>query len=78
MSQRGFTLLELLVAAALGAVVLMAAGTLYVTATKYERTDESLTYMQRQGTLILEKMGRRIRNATGTEGIKCSPLATCA
>jgi prepilin-type N-terminal cleavage/methylation domain-containing protein len=73
-NERGFTLLELLVAAAIGTIVLFGLGGLYQLATRYNRLDDQLAYLQRQGTLVLDKMGRRIREASE---IKCSPLATC-
>jgi prepilin-type N-terminal cleavage/methylation domain-containing protein len=73
-NERGFTLLELLVTLAMGAVILLALGKLYVSTVSWGRIDDRLAHMQRQGTLILDKMGRQIR---GAQSIACSPLATC-
>jgi prepilin-type N-terminal cleavage/methylation domain-containing protein len=88
-SVRGFVLVELLVAVAIGSVVLFAIGSLYVLTVSYGRQDDRLTYMQRQGSIILEEMARHIRAADSSAAnpMRCSPagcdpianqgLATC-
>jgi len=75
-NDRGFTLPEVLVAALVGSLVLVATGSLYVAALRAGREDESLAYLQRQGTLILEEIGRRVRPATTVQGPPNQP-AVC-
>ena len=72
MNARGFTLLELLVAVAIASIVVLALGQLYVSAAYWGRLDYSLTYMQRQGTRVLDEVGQRIREGAD---LRCSPAA---
>jgi len=67
-NDRGFTLTEVLVAALVASVVLLATGSLYVSTLRAHREDDSLTYLQRQGTLILEEIGLRVRPAVTIQG----------
>jgi prepilin-type N-terminal cleavage/methylation domain-containing protein len=72
MNARGFSLLELLVAVAIGSIAVLGLGKLFVSTVSWGRQDDRLTYMARQGTVILDEMGRRVR---GSNDMKCSPAA---
>jgi type II secretory pathway pseudopilin PulG len=70
MNERGATLLESLIALALGSVVLLGVSSLYVATIRFSRQDDSQTFLQRQGVLIVEEMARQIRPATAlTRGV---------
>lgn len=75
MNARGFTLLEVLVAVAIGSVILLALGKLYVSAIYWHRLDEPVSYMQRQGAIIVDELARHIRAASSNASnpMKCSP-----
>jgi len=64
MNERGVTLLELLIAMAVGSVVLLGVGSFYVATLRSSRQDSAQTFLQRQGALIIEEMARQIRPAT--------------
>ena len=79
MDERGFTFVELLVAAALTAVVLLAVGSFYLFGSRSVADGHSQTFLQRQGTLILEELGREIRPALAVNIVNAaSPPGTCA
>lgn len=75
MNARGFTLLEVLVAVAIGSIIVVALGKLFVLAVYWGGLNEPTTYMQRQGTIILEELARHIRAADSSIPLKCSPAA---
>jgi prepilin-type N-terminal cleavage/methylation domain-containing protein len=70
MNERGVTLLESLIALAVGSVVLLGVGSFYVATSRASGQDSAQTFLQRQGVLILEEMARQIRPATAlTRGV---------
>jgi type II secretory pathway pseudopilin PulG len=70
MNERGVTLLESLIALAVGIVVLLGVGSFYVATSRASGQDSAQTFLQRQGVLILEEMARQIRPATAlTRGV---------
>jgi len=86
MRQRGASLLEVLVAAAIGAVVAIALGNFFLTTLRLGRDMDAQAALQRQGTAIAEEIGRRARPVVGSlmvedpanppETPACLPLAT--
>jgi len=69
MNERGVTLLESLIALAVGSVVLLGVGSLYVATSRSSGQDSAQTFLQRRGVLILDEMARQIRPATAlTQG----------
>jgi len=64
MNERGITLLESVIAMAIGSVVLLGIGSFYVATARFSRQDNAQISLQRQGTLIIEEMARQIRSAT--------------
>jgi prepilin-type N-terminal cleavage/methylation domain-containing protein len=64
MNERGVTLLESLIALAVGSVVLLGVGSLYVATSRSSAQDSAQTFLQRRGVLILDEMARQIRPAT--------------
>ncbi len=78
MNSRGFSLVEVLVAASVGVIVLMGIGTFYLTAVRFSNDSEDQAFLQRQGTLILEELGRQIRAASSLNIVDAStPPGTC-
>lgn len=64
MSERGFTLLEVLVAAAVLCVILLGAGTFYLSAVRFDKQNSAQTFLQRQATIIKDEMARQIQAGT--------------
>lgn len=76
MGQRGFTLVELIVAGAIGAVVLLAVFSMYrATRTSFEQAG-SQTALQRQGTLALQAIQREAQRAATVAYNSCAPAGT--
>jgi len=75
MGNRGFTLVELLVALAVGSIILLAMGGVYVFTTRAAIDNNSQAYLQRQAALIIEEMARQIRPATQLAIATCSGVA---
>ena len=73
-SQRGFTLVELLVATAVGAVVVGGLFSLYLATMRSFEESDAQVVLQRQGALALEEIGRQVRGAVGPGAIS---LAIC-
>jgi len=86
MRQRGSSLLEVLVAAAIGVVVAIAVGNFFLTTLRLGKDMDAQAALQRQGTAIAEEIGRRARPVVGSlmvedpanppETPACLPLAT--
>ena len=68
MNERGITLLESVIAMAIGSVVLLGIGSFYVATLRASHQDSAQTFLQRQGVLIIEEMARQIRPATVLNG----------
>jgi prepilin-type N-terminal cleavage/methylation domain-containing protein len=73
--QRGFTLVELLVASLIGAIAAMAMGSFYVAMVNSFAWAGSETVLQRQGGLALDAIGNKVRQASGV-GAACAPAGT--
>lgn len=71
MSQRGFTLLEVLVAAATLSVVLAGAVAFYLSAVRVDQQNSAQVFLQRQATLIIDEMSKQIHGATGLQITGC-------
>ena len=65
MNERGFTLIEFLVAIAVGVVVLLGIGGFFLSTLRLSAQSSSQTFLQRQGTMIIDEMARQIRFANG-------------
>src|SRR2546426_458873 len=86
MRQRGYTLLEVLVAAAIGAAVAVGLSGFFLATLRFGKDSDAQVALQRQGTAIAEELGRRLRQADGSPKIEdpaapppipsCLPLAT--
>jgi hypothetical protein len=79
--QRGFFLLELLVAAMLTTVVAGALFSAYLATTRSFGESSAQAALQRQGTLVLEEIGRQVRGAmewkSGTKSIPALESEMC-
>jgi prepilin-type N-terminal cleavage/methylation domain-containing protein len=64
---RGMTMVEMLVAGAIFAIVALAAGTMYVSSQQSFATASAETFLQRQGTLIQEELERHVLRASGIQ-----------
>jgi Tfp pilus assembly protein PilW len=81
--ERGVTLLELIVAVAIGFFVILGMTTFYLTSLRLTGAANSQVALQRQGAMIADDIGRRLRSAQGvtiedpslTTG-NCMPLTT--
>jgi prepilin-type N-terminal cleavage/methylation domain-containing protein len=76
--QRGFTLAELLVAAVVGAVVLLGLFSLYRATTTAFNQSSSQAYLQRQGTLALQEITRQAQRATKPIIVEAPPVCAPA
>lgn len=65
MKECGTTLVELLVASAVGIIVLLGIGWFYLSTLRFSAQSSSQTFLQRQGTLIIDEMARQIVPANG-------------
>lgn len=73
--QRGFSLVEMMIAAALGLLVLLAIGSMYIGSRQTYRMQEDNARLQETGRYALEVMGRSIRQA-GFWNMPLNPVAT--
>lgn len=74
--ERGVTLVELMLASAIGVVVLLGVFSMYrATRTSFEQSS-SQAYLQRQGTLALQAIQRQAQRATTTTYNSCAPAST--
>jgi prepilin-type N-terminal cleavage/methylation domain-containing protein len=71
MNERGVTMIELLVATAIGGVMLLGVTGFYLSALRFNAEGSSQTYLQRQGALVLDELARQIRPASALA------IATC-
>ena len=75
MSERGVTVLELLVAMGLGTVVLLGAITLYRTVVWSSKVDDAQAYLQDQATIVVAELTRQIEGASTIAA--CSSSSDC-
>lgn len=75
MGNRGFTLVELLVALAAGTIIILGMSSFYVFTTRAAIENNSQAYLQRQAALIIEELGRQIRPASTLAIVACSGVA---
>jgi len=64
MNERGLTLLELLLALAIGGIVVLGASGFYLSTVRFTDESNSQAFLQRQGTLVVDELARQIRPAT--------------
>ena len=64
MSTRGFTLLEVIVAAAVLAVVMVSLGSFYLSTVRFANQDSAQVSLQRQASFIIDELARQIAPAT--------------
>ena len=76
MNERGLTVLELLIAAAIGSVMLLGVTGFYLSALRFSAEGSSQTYLQRQGALVLDELARQIRPATALAIVTCNGSAS--
>jgi len=80
--QGGYTLIELLAAAAIAIFVLFGLGTLYLATTRNVALGSAQAFVQRQGTLVEEELSRLLLSATGvsvgTTTPACGPGGSAA
>jgi len=65
-SQRGFSLVEILVAAGIGAGVALVVSVFFLMTLRVTRDANAQAALQRQGTAIAEELGRRARPVVGS------------
>jgi prepilin-type N-terminal cleavage/methylation domain-containing protein len=83
-SQRGFSLVEIVVAAAIGVGVAVVVSVFFLMTLRVTRNANAQAALQRQGTAIAEELGRRARPVVGSLVVEdrttvtpvCLPLAT--
>jgi len=73
---RGISLLEILVTTVIFVIVLSAAGSLYLTSRRAFDFGVSQAYVQRQGTMIQERIARWAKNSTGVQVADCGGNTT--
>ena len=65
-NQRGITIIEVLVTTLAASFVFLGVGSLYVATTRTFAESTSQASLQRQGTLVLQELGQRIRSGVGS------------
>ena len=75
--QRGLSLVELLVAALLTTVVAGGLFSAYIATTRSFGESSAQAALQRQGTLVLEEIGRQVRGAVEPNLETCEGNADC-
>lgn len=73
--EQGYTLIETLIAAAIGIFVLMGLGSLYVSALKFYEEGSAKTEVQRQAMLVLQEMAKQILPAEALSLDTCNGVA---
>jgi prepilin-type N-terminal cleavage/methylation domain-containing protein len=76
-SQRGLTLIELLVAMLASAVILLGVWFAYVAMARTFAQSSSQAALQRQGTLALAEIGQRVRSGVGVNGAAAVKTGSC-
>jgi len=71
MNQRGFTLMEVLLAALIGAVVLLGIGSFYISMVNAYKRGNDQALLQRQATMIQDELARQILPAYGVASGPC-------
>lgn len=71
MGRRGVTLVEVLLAAVAGAIVLLGIGSFYVSMVNAYKQGTNQASLQRQGTMIQEELARKVLPAYRVEGGPC-------
>lgn len=66
MRQRGVSVLEVLVAAAIGAGIVLGLASFFLTTLRFGKDMDAQAALQRQGTAIAEELGRRARPVVGS------------
>ncbi len=74
-SQRGVTLVELVIAMAIGVIVLLGVGAFYWQTTRAWQQAQAQTAIQRQGTLVQQEMARIILPSSGLLPGTCGPAS---
>ena len=64
-NNRGLGLAELLIATLVGVVMLLGIGSFFISSIRFYEQSSSQTFLQRQGTLIMDEMSRQIQYANG-------------
>ena len=67
-SESGFTLIELLVATSIFILLIVAAGTLYVTVIRQQVDDRLVQSLQRESDRVTAHLGQTVAGATGVSG----------
>jgi len=77
MSERGFTLVEVLVAAAAIVIVLLGVGTFYLSSVRFEEENGAQIALQRQATIVMDELRKQVERAcTDPAALGCTPLVT--
>ena len=74
-TERGFSLLELLVGAAIGVVVLLGMGSFYLSTLRFYAQSSAQVALQRQAALALEELARQVRPAGALVLATCNGVA---
>src|SRR6266704_5056216 len=84
--QRGSTVIEMLVAAAIGALIAIGFSVFFLSTLRLGRDMDAQAALQRQGTAVAEQLGRWLRLADGSPKVEdplnapetpaCLPLST--
>ncbi len=75
MSERGFTVVEIVVAAAALSIVLLGGGTFYLSSIRIEEENTAQTYLQRQATIVLDEMRKQVERACTDSTASTCPTA---
>ena len=75
LDQRGFTMIEAIVAAGIFVLVAIGAGSLYVSARQGFDYSSTESYLQRQGTLIEERITQELKSANSVQVTKCREIS---
>lgn len=68
--QRGITIIEVLVTTLAAGIIFLGLGSMYVVTTRVYGESTSQASLQRQGTLVLQELGQRIRSGVGSTPIR--------
>lgn len=73
-NQRGVTLVELLVAAVVGSIIILALGGFFVSTARFGRENDAQAYLQRQATLIIDQITSVTRTASDVTVDTCNDV----